>query len=143
MKPYTIILIVILMVSSSSCTNSKNKIKTGNDHISKIEMEKGERIYRAKCMNCHRKDGKGHIGTYPPLANSDFLKKKLGKAIQMVKYGNNDPIKVNGVKYQAYMPASGLNDQDIQLVINYILNSWGNQMGSVDLETIKSIKEKR
>jgi len=106
-------------------------------------MEKGSQIYRAKCMNCHKQDGKGIDRTSPPLANSDFLEKKLDNAIQMVKYGSSEAIKVNGKKYRSYMPASGLNDKDLQLVFNYILNSWGNQYGTVDLETIKGIKEKR
>jgi len=106
-------------------------------------MEKGSQIYRAKCMNCHKQNGKGIDRTFPPLANSDFLENKLDNAIRMVKYGSSEEIKVNGKKYRSYMPPSGLNDKDLQLVFNYILNSWGNQYGTVDLETIKGIKEKR
>ena len=41
------------------------------------------------------------------------------------------------------MPASGLKDEDLRLVFNYIINSWGNQYGQVDTEVIKNIKEKR
>jgi len=125
------------------CTDSKSKKNKESYSVSEIDMEKGRQIYRAKCMTCHKRNGEGIIRTYPPLAHSDFLENKLEKAIQMVKYGGSEPIKVNGIKYQSYMPASGLNNQDIQLVFNYILNSWGNQYGTVDLETIKGVKEKR
>ena len=143
MIKYNLILIILLSVSAFSCTNSKSKLKTSTGTVSEIDMEKGSQIYRAKCMNCHKKNGEGLIRTYPPLAHSDFLENKLKEAIQMVKYGSSEPIKVNGKKYRSYMPASGLNDQDLQLVFNYILNSWGNQYGTVNLETIKGVKEKR
>ena len=76
--------------------------------VSELEMEKGAQIYRAKCMTCHRKDGEGLKRVYPPLTNSDFLEKRLEDAIRMVKYGSGEEIKVNGIKYKSYMPASGL-----------------------------------
>jgi len=138
-----IILIVLLSASVLSCTNSKKKAHTSTYNVSEIDLEKGGQIYRAKCMVCHKKNGEGLSQTYPPLANSDFLENKLNKAIQMVKYGSSEEIVVNGKKYRSYMPASGLNDKDLHLVFNYILNSWGNKYGTVDLETIKGIKEKR
>jgi len=143
MIKFNIILLILLSVSALSCKNSKDKTNTSTYSVSEIDMEKGSQIYRAKCMNCHKINGEGLSPTFPPLANSDFLENKLDKAIQMVKYGSSEAIKVNGKKYKSYMPASGLNDKDLQLVFNYILNSWGNQYGTVDIETVKGIKEKR
>ena len=108
-----------------------------------MELEKGSQIYRAKCMNCHRKNGEGLIKVFPPLAQSDFLENELEEAIRMVKYGSGKEIKVNGQKYKNYMPASGLNDRDLTLVFNYILNSWGNEYGLIQTETVTNIKEKK
>ncbi len=138
---FTFIILILLIVSA--CTNSNNKSIVSKEAIPETEMEKGSQIYKAKCMNCHRKNGKGVIRVYPPLANSDFLENKLEEAIRMVKYGSGKEIKVNGKKYRGYMPASGLKDKDLSLVFNYILNSWGNSYGRIEPETIRNIKEKK
>eukprot|EP01029_Cantina_marsupialis_P013717 TRINITY_DN303711_c0_g1_i1.p1 TRINITY_DN303711_c0_g1~~TRINITY_DN303711_c0_g1_i1.p1 ORF type:complete len:105 (-),score=8.88 TRINITY_DN303711_c0_g1_i1:335-649(-) len=103
-------------------------------------MEKGGQLYRAKCMNCHLKTGKGIPKVFPPLANSDYLRKNTDEAIKMVKFGSNKPIKVNGIKYNSLMPASGLTDKELVLVFNYILNSWENNYGQVSLEEVAAIK---
>ncbi len=137
------ILVCLFIITSTSCTNSNKKSAHLTIAVSKIEMEKGKQIYRAKCMNCHRKNGKGLNRVYPPLANSDFLEDKLEDAIRMVKYGSGEQIKVNGKKYKSYMPASGLKEKEMKLVFNYILNAWGNEYGIVDEEIIKNIKAKK
>ena len=103
-------------------------------------LEKGAQLYRAKCMNCHMKNGEGIVKFYPPLANSDYLRENTDDAIHMVKFGSNKPIKVNGVKYNNLMPSSGLTDEELVVVFNYILNSWGNDYGTVSLEKVKSIQ---
>jgi len=141
-KTYITYLVLILLVTFS-CTNSNNKSLTVKGEVPKLELEKGSQIYRAKCMSCHRTNGEGIPKVFPPLAKSDFLENKLEEAIRMVKYGGGDEIKVNGQKYKSYMPASGLNDRDLTLVFNYILNSWGNEYGLIQIETVTNIKEKR
>lgn len=143
MRQTNIILFILFLLVSLSCKDSNNKTLLVKGKIPKIELEKGSQIYRAKCMTCHRKNGEGLIRVYPPLSQSDYLEDKLEDAIRMVKYGSGKKIKVNGEKYNGYMPASGLNDKDLSLVFNYILNSWGNQYGRIDIETVKSIKEKK
>lgn len=143
MKKLNVILISLFVLTLFSCKDSTNKKLTSLSTISKSEMEKGAQIYRAKCMTCHRKNGEGLIRVYPPLANSDFLEKRTEDAIRMVKYGSGEEIKVNGVKYKSYMPASGLKEKELSLVFNYILNSWGNAYGRIEIETIKNIKEKK
>jgi len=143
MRKTHIISIVLFLLVLFSCTNSNNKSLAVKGKVPEIELEKGSQIYRAKCMNCHRKNGEGLIRVYPPLAKSDFLEKKLEEAIRMVKFGSGKEIKVNGQKYKSYMPASGLNDRDISLVFNYILNSWGNEYGCIDIEIVNKIKEKK
>jgi len=86
------------------------------------------------------KTGSGIEKFYPPLANSDYLKKHTEDAIKMVKFGSNKPIKVNGIKYNSLMPASGLTDKELVAVFNYILNSCGNNYGQVSLEQVEAVK---
>ena len=91
-----------------------------------VSIRDGSHIYQDFCLQCHMAQGEGVPGTFPPLAQSDYLKNELKKSILGVKYGMKGPIKVNGVDYDGVMVAQGLEDEEIADVMNYILNSWGN-----------------
>ena len=131
--------LIFLFACSGSDKKKSNKVNLGVK-ITSSNMEKGGQLYRAKCMNCHLKTGKGIPKIFPPLANSDYLRKNTDEAIKMVKFGSNKPIKVNGIKYNSLMPASGLTDKELVLVFNYILNSWENSYGQVSLDEVSAIK---
>ena len=89
-------------------------------------IEDGALIYKDFCLQCHMAKGKGVPGSFPPLAQSDYLKNNLTKSIQAIKYGMRGPIKVNGEAYDGSMVAQGLDDEEVADVLNYILNNWGN-----------------
>ncbi|WP_236027584.1 c-type cytochrome [Gelidibacter pelagius] len=97
----------------------------------KESMVRGAAIYDDFCMSCHMPDGKGVPEVYPPLADSDYLMKKREESIKAVKYGLSGEITVNGVKYNSAMAALGLYDDEVADVMNYILNSWGNEDGKM------------
>jgi len=78
-------------------------------------------------MTCHQVDGKGIPYVYPPLAASDYLLENIDRALSILKYGQEDEIRVNGERYYGAMPAPGLDDQAVADVANYILNTWGNE----------------
>lgn len=105
-----------------------------NDNSSVLKTEsiiRGEIIYKKDCRICHKSDGLGKGNKYPPLANSDWLLSNPQKAIRAIKYGLEDQIIVNGVTYAEKMKARSLSDQQIVDVMNYILNSWGNNFEQV------------
>jgi len=112
-----------------------------NDPLTE-SIERGGAIYEGYCMACHLGTGEGVAGVYPPLAKSDYLLEKTEKAIQAVKYGQQGEITVNGETYNSYMPAPGLDDQEVADVMNYILNSWGNEYdGMITVEQVAAVKE--
>ena len=80
------------------------------------------------------------MGTlYPPIAGSDYLINNVEKVICGIKYGQNEPIVVNGKNYKMQMPAHpDLNEVEISDIMNYILNSWGNNAGPISLEKVES-----
>ena len=45
---------------------------------------------------------------------------------------------VNGVTYNGTMAPQNLNEQEVVDVMNYILNSWGNDGGEVTLEEVQA-----
>ena len=138
----SIIILISGMLICSCSVKSGKKDKSVSDYapLTKQEQEEGFLLYRSKCMNCHMANGQGIKDFYPPLAGSDFLKKNVTKSLGMVKYGANIPIKVNGEKYHNLMPASGLQDDDLVTVFNYVLNSWENKYGRITLEDVRKVK---
>ena len=89
-------------------------------------IQDGALIYQDFCLQCHQSSGEGVPGSFPPLAESDYLKNNLTQSIQGVKYGMRGPIVVNGIPYNNLMAEQGLDDEEVADVMNYILNNWGN-----------------
>ena len=88
----------------------------------------GKLIYEDFCIQCHLSNGEGIEKIYPPLNNSDYLLKDLDKSIYSIKYGLRGEIIVNGIKYNGVMASQGLEDDEIADVMNYITNSWDNNL---------------
>lgn len=102
----------------------------------------GEEIYNDFCIQCHLNTGEGVSGVFPPLAKSDFLVNNIEISIKGLKYGMSGPIVVNGEEYDGVMGDQGLGDDEIADVLNYILNSWGNQYNEIiTLEQVASVKK--
>lgn len=97
------------------------------DNGLKKSIEAGKGTYSAVCMACHMNNGQGIPSVFPPLAKSDYLMEDADRAIKGLVKGLTGEIEVNGTKYNQVMPASGLDDQDIADVLNYVMNSWGNK----------------
>ena len=96
------------------------------------QLAAGEEVYKSLCMACHQADGKGIAGSFPPLAQSDFLRADPDRAVKIVVNGLQGEAVINGAKYNGVMPAmTQLSDQQIADAITYVLNSWGNSNGSV------------
>ena len=93
----------------------------------------GEEIYTDFCLQCHMANGKGVPGSFPPLANSDYLN-NIDQSIHAIKFGLKGPITVNGKSYNSNMINQGLDDEEIADVMNYILRSWGNESSTIVTE---------
>ena len=90
-------------------------------------IKDGEGVYAEFCMRCHLAQGEGVEGIYPPLANSNWLSEKRTESIKSVKYGLKGEIEVNGETYNNTMTSMGLTDREVADVMNYIMNTFGNE----------------
>lgn len=105
-------------------------------------MARGKELYEELCITCHLGNGKGTPGVTPPLAGADYILKNPKNAIYAQKYGLKTPIVVNGVKYTTPMPApSGISDEEIADISNYILNSWGNKAKMITAKEVQLLKK--
>ena len=129
----TLLFLAFIMVSCNSSEKNKSTIAMSsedkkvlqNDKL-KESMARGEGIYMDFCMSCHLPNGEGVGRTYPPLANSDYLKANQKASIRGIKYGMEGKIVVNGQTYNNAMMPMGLADYEVADVMNYINNTWGN-----------------
>jgi mono/diheme cytochrome c family protein len=89
----------------------------------------GQVIYEKQCASCHGAQGQGLNELIPPLAGSNWL---TDPSLRMlipcaIKKGMNGKILVNGKEYEGVMQAfPSLSDIDINNVMNYMAQNWGN-----------------
>ena len=94
----------------------------------------GKEIYNDFCVQCHLDNGEGVSGVFPPLAKSDYLLNNIEMSIRGLKYGLSGPIVVNGEEYDGVMQNQGLDNLEIADVMNFILNTWGNEYKEIITE---------
>ncbi len=113
------------------------------DDPAAAKYPEGAKIYAAKCVACHQVTGMGIPNAFPPLKGSDYLMADKKRAVEQVLNGSHEEMVVNGVTYNMPMPFQVDTHQDAVHVINYVLNAWGNNGGSITLEDVKDIEKVR
>lgn len=142
------ILFILLLLIFSGCSGTGNEKTSKSNEESEVPknieemMAEGQKIYKTKCIVCHMPDGKGVTGTFPPLANADYLLEDKVRAVEQVLNGSNEKMVVNGVEYHTPMTPQVDTREEAVAVINYVLNSFGNDGGYVTLEEVKDIEIK-
>ena len=104
-------------------------------------FDRGAKVSRNQCAQCHQADGNGVLGVYPPLVASNWVTGHPQVVSRILINGLNGPIVVKGSNYNGNMPAFGssglaLSDKDIAGVITYIRQEWGNSASDVTAATI-------
>ena len=140
------VLLVTITFFLSSCggggqqpSEQKNANAAGNPQDLKAQMAKGEQIYKSKCIVCHQATGLGVPNVFPPLANSDYLLADKVRAVAQALNGSHTELTVNGAKYTQEMVPQVDTKEDAVAVINYVLNNFGNNGGSVTLDQVQGV----
>ncbi|MEM1222494.1 MAG: cytochrome c [Verrucomicrobiota bacterium] len=105
--------------------------------------ERGAKIYRNQCAQCHQPGGDGVPGVYPPLAASRWVTESERRLSRILINGLNGPIEVAGNVYNGNMPAFGpgglnLKPRDVAAVLTYIRQEWGNTAPEISIEEMES-----
>ena len=148
MKKYSIIILLAAIIVVAGSSFDFKSIETTNNEVTitppqdpaDAKFPNGAKIYKEKCFACHQLTGAGIPGAFPPLKNADYLLADKKRAVQQVLNGSNEAMTVNGTVYTVPMPPQVDNHQDAVDVINYVLNAWGNDGGTIKLEEVKDIK---
>lgn len=128
-KPWISPLLFAFSLVLFSC-QSEEEVKTQQYFVEGMER------YQTHCANCHQPDGGGLGSLYPPIAGSDYLKNKAA-VICAMRYGLNEPIRVNGKNYHQPMPANAqLRELDLAELTTYIYQKWGGEKGRTTVEEV-------
>lgn len=101
----------------------------------------GKALYAANCAACHKDNGEGIPGAFPPLAGSEWTNGPAQEQIKVVLNGLSGPIKVKGVSYNGVMaPFKHLSDEDIAAIVTHERTSWGNTGGAVTPAEVKKLR---
>lgn len=106
-------------------------------------FDRGAKVFRAQCAQCHQANGQGVPGAFPSLVDSGWVTGSEERLARILVNGLNGPIVVNGLKYNGNMPAFGPNGlnlkaKDIAGVLTYIRQEWGNQAPEVSVEAMEA-----
>ncbi len=92
----------------------------------------GAAVFATNCAACHQATGAGIPSAFPPLADhiGDLYAADRSYPIDVLLYGLQGPISVNGQTYNGLMPAwSQLGDAQIAAVLDHIMTAWGDADG--------------
>ena len=94
--------------------------------LARAAPEQGLAVYQSRCLPCHQAGGVGAPGLAPPLAGTvgAYLGREGGRAYlaQVVVFGLNGPIRVQGQPFNGVMPPLAvLPDDEIAAVLNFVL----------------------
>lgn len=98
----------------------------------------GSAIYQAHCQNCHGAKGEGLQELIPPLTDSAYLKNNKNSLACFLKNGLKGKISVHNKTFEGEMPADSLAPIEIAKVLTYVTNSFGNKLGTINLQQVQA-----
>ena len=101
----------------------------------------GEAKFKNTCAACHMYNAQGVPGSFPPLAESNFLMPRSDKGIGILLNGLNGKITVNGREFNGVMPQLQLSDDEIANVLTYVRNNFGNHDGLITAKDVATIRK--
>ena len=111
-------------------------------------FEQGRLAYMTYCFACHQADGGGLAGSYPPLAESDWVNdENPERMLRVIMNGLTGPITVNGEAWNvsAQMPAFGMaisDNEELAALVTFIRGQkeWGNEASEVTAEEVEAVR---
>jgi mono/diheme cytochrome c family protein len=107
-------------------------------------MKAGGAIWQDSCSACHRADGSGVPGYFPPLkANPNVQQSDPTTLIHFILAGTRK-VPTDGAPTPLSMPAYHwkLSDAQVAAVATYVRNSWGNRAEPVQPDAIEEVRKK-
>lgn len=134
-------IVISTLIVLASCGNTEETEGWATEEMLTVKTyPEGKKVYSETCVVCHQENGQGLPGAFPPLANSDYMMADKQRIIEGIVNGVTGEITVNGEQYNGIMPPQELTAEQTRDVVNYVLNSWGNDGGEVMLSDVEKVK---
>ncbi len=102
---------------------------------------KGEVYYGQYCASCHKPDGEGVLGTFPPLKGSEVVLGDKRELIHLILNGLSGKNMVKGEEYDQSMPAfSFLKDREVSEILTYVHTHFGNADTTVSTQEVNEVR---
>lgn len=102
----------------------------------------GAQAYLDNCAACHRSDGRGYSGVFPPLAgNPAVVDERAESIVRIALFGGQTPLTPSSPA-QFSMPgfADRLDDREMAQLLTYVRTSWGNQARPVSRGEVARVR---
>lgn len=104
----------------------------------------GALVYTNYCASCHKADGTGIPGSFPPLKGSSRVRADKKELIRVVLQGLSEPLTVNGIKYEMDMPGFNfLSDQEVADVVKYVRATFGQKKEQVTAAEVARLRNEK
>src|SRR5206468_2186923 len=102
-------------------------------------------LYTSYCASCHKEDGNGVKGVFPPLKGTPQIAGDEDSLLHIVLNGLSGPKRVDQVNYDQQMPSFWfLRDNQIALIASYVRLKFGNNASAITpAEVSKARKRKK
>lgn len=125
----------IIKISSLSKSDPQNSIS------SMPPGSKSAALYQQYCASCHKEDGMGVKGVFPPLQGSQTVVINPKVLISKVLKGSSGPVSINGVNYEAQMPSfTFLKDDELLEILGYVRSLGSNHAIPIKPEVVKEVR---
>ena len=103
--------------------------------------ESGQATFERICAACHLPSGEGMPGVFPPVKQSDYVKKATpAQLLKVIDNGLSGEVVVNGKKYNSAMPPQALSDEEAAAVLNYLSSALNGGKASLTPEQVKRLR---
>jgi len=104
----------------------------------------GKEIYRLYCASCHKENGLGVAGTFPPLKNAEQVSGPKRDFLKILLKGLKGEIVVLDKKYDQHMPEfSFLKDHEISDVANYVRQNFGRNTEKIETSDVTAARQSK
>lgn len=106
-------------------------------------IQSGQAIYLDNCSACHRSNGEGLPGMFPPLkGNANVQDRDPTTVIRLILNGAHAAV-TDARPTSLSMPAFDwkLTDAQIATLANYVRNNWGNSAPTVSASEVQSLRQ--
>jgi mono/diheme cytochrome c family protein len=105
-------------------------------------VDAGAAIFSDSCSGCHRAEGKGVPGMFPPLAHNANVQSKDPTSVIRVILKGARTVPTDQRPTPFAMPAFEwkLDDDEVAAVATYVRNAWGNSAPAVTADDVKSLR---